>query len=112
MQMSTSKPRLLTVEIVGDLPVLWSCLQRLRVVEFFDQHFPAPPLWKGALTCGEVFAVWLLFLTSQSDHRLNQVEGWAAQHQACLQTLLGKPFRSLDCHDDRLADLLSRLADA
>ena len=60
--MSTPLPRLVCVETVGDLPVLWACLQRLRLVPLLDQHFPTPPRWAGDLSCGEVLAVWLLFV--------------------------------------------------
>jgi transposase len=108
--MSTPLPRLLRVETVGDLPVLWACLHRLRLVPLLDQHFPTPPRWAGALSCGEVVAVWLLYLTSQGDHCLNHLQPWVQLHHGTLQALLGKPFRPLDCHDDRLADLLDRLA--
>jgi transposase len=108
--MNTTQPRLVQVETVGDLPVLWACLQRLRLVTLLDQHFPTPPRWSGDLSCGEVFAVWLLFLTSQGDHCLNHLQPWVERHHGTLQALLGKPFRPLDCHDDRLADLLDRLA--
>jgi transposase len=108
--MNTTQPCLLRVETVGDLPVLWACLQRLRLVALLDQHFPTPPRWTGNLSCGEVVAVWLLFLTSQGDHCLNHLQPWVQHHQGTLQALLGKPLRSLDCHDDRLADLLDRLA--
>lgn len=108
--MSTTQPRLVCVETVGDLPVLWACLQRLRVVPLLEHHFPIPPRWAGDLSCGEVLAVWLLSLTSQGDHRLNHLQTWVEDHHGTLQALLGKPFRPLDCHDDRLADLLDRLA--
>jgi transposase len=108
--MSTPLPRLLRVETVGDLPVLWACLQRLRLVALLEQHFPTPSRWSGDLSCGEVVALWLLHLTSQGDHCLNHLQPWVQQHHGTLQALLGKPFRPLDCHDDRLADLLDRLA--
>jgi transposase len=108
--MNTIEPRLVRVETVGDLPVLWACLQRLRLVECFDLHFPTPPRWTGDLSCGDVLAVWLLFLTSQGDHCLNHLQDWVQRHHGILQALLGKPFRCLDCQDDRLADLLDRLA--
>jgi transposase len=108
--MNTIEPRLVRVETVGDLPVLWACLQRLRLVEWFGLHFPTPPRWTGNLSCGDILAVWLLFLTSQGDHCLNHLQDWVQQHHGILQALLGKPFRCLDCQDDRLADLLDRLA--
>jgi transposase len=108
--MNPSQPRLLRVEAVADLPVLWATFQRLDLPATLDRHFPAPPHWKGPLTPGEVLAVWLLFLVSQGDHCLNHVQPWVAQHQGALSALLGKPVRPTHAHDDRLADWLTRLS--
>jgi transposase len=107
--MNTPEPRLLRVEAVADLPVLWVTLQRLDLPATLDRHFPAPPHWKGPLTPGEVLALWLLFVVSQGDHCLNHVEPWVAQHQGVLSALLGKTVRPVHAHDDRLADWLTRL---
>ena len=100
------------VEAVADLPVLWAKLQLLDLPATLDRHIPAPLHWKGPLNPGEVLCLWLLFIVSQGDHRLNQVEPWVAQHQGTLSALLGKPVQPSDAHDDRLADLLSRLSDS
>jgi transposase len=107
--MSTTAPRLLQVEVVADLPVLWAALGRLDLPATVDRHFPAPINWKGPLTPGEVLAVWLLFLLSQGDHCLSHVEPWVALHQGCLCALLGKTVLPVHLHDDRLADWLTRL---
>src|ERR1700686_394518 len=107
--MNPTEPRLLAVESVADLPVLWATLQPLDLPSPLDRHFPAPLHWKGPLTPGEVLAVWLLFLVSQGDHCLNHVQPWVAQHQGTLSALLGKPVLPTDAHDDRLADWLTRL---
>src|SRR5215210_2498522 len=108
--MNPNPPRLLRVEAVADLPVLWATFQRLDLPATLDRRFPAPPHWKGPLTPGEVLAVWLLFLVSQGDHCLNHLEPWVAQHQGVLSALLGKPVLPSDAHDDRLADWLTRLS--
>src|SRR3954464_9591002 len=108
--MNTTEARLLRVEVVADLPVLWATLQRLDLVATVDRHFPPPRLWKGPLSPGEVLSVWLLFVLSQGDHCLNHVESWVALHQGTLSALLGKPVRPVDLHDDRLADWLTRLS--
>src|SRR5919112_517907 len=108
--MNPSQPRLLRVEAVADLPVLWAAFRRLDLPATLDRHFPAPPHWKGPLTPGEVLAVWLLFLVSQGDHCLNHVQPWVAQHQGVLSALLGKPVRPTHAHDDLLADWLTRLS--
>jgi transposase len=107
--MNPSEPRLLRVEAVADLPVLWATLQRLDLPATLDRHFPAPPHWRGPLSPGEVLAVWLLFVVSQGDHCLNHVQPWVAQHQGVLSALLGKPVLPTHAHDDRLADWLTRL---
>ena len=107
--MSTTEPRLLRVEAVADLPVLWATLRRLDLPATLDRHFPAPANWKGPLTPGEVLAVWLLFLLSQGDHCLSHVEPWVAQHHGTLSALLGKEVLPVHLHDDRLADWLDRL---
>src|SRR4051812_4998815 len=107
--MNPSQPRLLRVEAVADLPVLWATFQRLDLPATLDRHFPAPLHWKGPLTPGEVLAVWLLFLVSQGDHCLNHVQPWVEVHQGVLSALLGKPVRPTHAHDDRLADWLTRL---
>src|SRR6266511_4169158 len=35
-------PRLLRIEIVADLPVLWTTLERLELPATLDRHFPTP----------------------------------------------------------------------
>src|SRR6476620_2089004 len=107
--MNTTEPRLLRVEALADLPVLWATLQRLDLPATLDRHFPAPAHWKGPLTPGAVLAVWLLLLVSQGDHCLNHLQPWVAQHQGTLCALLGKTVLPTHAHDDRLADWLSRL---
>jgi transposase len=108
--MNPSAPRLLRVEAVADLPVLWATVARLDLPATLDRHFPAPPHWKGSLTPGDVLAVWLLFLVSHGDHCLNHVQPWVAQPQGVLAALLGKPVLPTHAHDDRLADWLTRLS--
>src|SRR5215510_13397454 len=107
--MNPSEPRLLRVEAVSDLPVLWATFERLDLPATLDRHFPSPPHWKGPLTPGDVLAVWLLFVASQGDHCRNHVQPWVAQHQGVLSALVGKPVLPTDAHDDRLADWLTRL---
>src|SRR4051794_14690601 len=107
--MNTTEPRLLRVEVVGDLPILWATLERLDLPATLDRHFPAPLHWKGSLTSDEVLSLWLLYLLSQSDHCLNHVQPWVEQHHGTLSALLGKVVLPVHFHDDRLADCLTRL---
>jgi transposase len=107
--MSTTDPRLLRVEAVGDLPILWATLQRLDLPATLDRHFPPPLHWQGPLTPGDVLPLWLLFLVSQGNHCLNHVHAWVEHHHGTLSALLGKSVRPVHFHDDRLADCLTRL---
>lgn len=54
---------------------------------------------------------WLSYILSESDHRLNQVQGWAEQRLEVLAGSLGAEVRSLDFADDRLARGLELLSD-
>ena len=74
-----------------------------------DQHFPTHGNWAGELTFGEVVAVWLAYIVSTGDHRLSQLQDWAADRLELLAVCLGKPVRPEDFHDDRLADVLDAL---
>jgi hypothetical protein len=77
--MSTATVELIRVERVDDLPVLWACLQRLKVAEFLDRHFPTHHLWLRQLSLGEVVSVWLLFPLSQGEPDFPDIPlgGWA-----------------------------------
>jgi transposase len=108
--MKTTEPRLLSVEAVADLPVLWATFQKMDLLVILDRHFPAPLHWKGPLSPAEVLAIWLLFITTQGDHCLNHLQTWVERHQRTLSAILGKPVIPTDAHDDRLADCLDRLA--
>src|SRR3954447_21549163 len=108
--MNSDCPQVHRMERVDDIPVLLATLQRLKVAEVLDRHFPSGHRWQGELTFGEVACVWLAFLTSQGDHRLNQVQPWAEANLHSLQACLGKTVRALDFQDDRLADMLDRLS--
>src|SRR5271169_3368949 len=108
--MSKETPSVHRVERVDDIPVLLATLKLLKVDAILDRHFPTGHRWLGALTFGEVACVWLAFITSQGDHRLNQVQPWVQDHLQTLQACLGKTIRPLDFQDDRLADMLDHLA--
>lgn len=103
--------RLLKVERVDDLLVLWAQAHQMQIPAVLDPFFPTPGLWKGELSFGEVAAVWLTFITSQGDHCLSHVQPWVEAHLDTLTACLCKPIRPLDFSDDRRADLLDRFAE-
>jgi transposase len=109
--MRNKKTRIIKVERVDDIPVLWHQLNQMQVAALLDQRFPTHGHWKGELTFGEVVADWLIFILSEGDHCLSHVEPWAKEHLETLSGCAGKRVRPLDFSDDRLADMLEALAD-
>lgn len=104
--------RLLNVERVDDLPVVLAQVYQMQLPALLDQFYPTHGHWKGDLSLGDVVAVWLTFIVSEGDHCLSHVQPWVEAHRDTLTACLGKPVRPLDLSDDRLADILDRLADA
>src|SRR5258708_35369255 len=103
--------RLIRTEPIGDVPILLAYVRQMQVLALLDEFFATHGHWEGELSLGGVVAVWLSFVVSQGDHRMDQVEPWAEQHLGLLSTCLGKAVRALDFSDDRLADILDALSD-
>src|SRR3954467_10418362 len=102
----------LQIERLDDLPLVLAQLHRMQVASLLDTHFPTHGNWAGDLTFGDVATVWLASIVATGDHRLNQLQDWAAQHLELLAACLGKPVRPQDFHDHRLADMLDALHEA
>lgn len=96
-------------ERVDDIPVLIALLLKLRVAQLIDKHFPTNGNRTG-LSLGQMCIIWLTFMLSQADHRLNQVEPWVKEHQMTLSQCLGCEVEPRDCTDDRLATGLDYLS--
>jgi transposase len=103
-------PPSVTVERIDDIPLLLAHLERMRVRELLDWHFPVHGHWRG-LSLGWTTTLWLTYLLSRSDHRLNQVEPWASGRQETLRQCTAQWVDRLDLTDDRLAAVLRALAD-
>jgi len=97
-------------ERVDDLPVLIASLEQLGLADLTDQHIRVHGNWQG-LSPGPVLTGWLTHILSEADHRLNQVQEWAAQRLETLRGCLGVPVCAHDFTDDRLAWLLDALSD-
>src|SRR5262245_38153291 len=97
-------------ERVDDLPLLIAQIERLGLPALLDRHFPSPGNHQG-LSIGWLSTIWLAHILSQADHRLNQVQPWAARRQQTLRGCLPDALRLTDLTDDRLADVLRYLSD-
>src|SRR5919109_1628338 len=99
----------ITHERTDDIPVIIAFLQKRRVAELIDTHFPTNGNWTG-LSLGQMLVVWLPFIISAGDHRLSHVEPWVAAHQHTLSRSLHQAVLPRDCTDDRLATGLDYLS--
>ena len=95
---------------VDDIPLLLNQMEKLNLSGLADEYFERHGNWQG-LSLGKVMMGWLSYLLSQGDHRLNQVEDWAAGLSRTLATCIAPTVRSLDFSDDRLERVLDRLSD-
>jgi len=97
-------------ERVDDIPVLVADMNRMGIAKLLDEHFATHGNWQG-ISLGRVATGWLTHILSEADHRLNQVEDWAAKRPETLRSCLGPDVHAQDFTDDRLAIVLDRLSD-
>lgn len=96
-------------ERVDDIPLLIAHMQRMKLAELLDKHFPTNGNREG-LSLGWVSVIWLTHILSQADHRMNRVQDWTARRQETLQGCGVSRVQARDRSDDRLADVLRYLS--
>jgi transposase len=96
-------------ERVDDIPLLLAQMDNMNIAALLDKHFPMHGNWQG-LSLGQIVLVWLAYILSEGDHRLNSVQGWVA---GILMTLIvclkADGLRELDFSDDRLGVVVDKL---
>lgn len=97
-------------ERVDDIPVLTASAERMGLAELLDEYFVAHGNWQG-ISPGKMFTGWLAHILSEADHRMNQVQDWAAKRIETLQGCLRDEVNDLDFSDDRLSIGLDMLSD-
>ena len=100
----------IATERVDDIPLLVAQMRRMGLPVLLECGFPTHGNRAG-LNVGWTAVVWLAHLLSRGDHRLNQVQPWAARRLETLRACTERPLTALDLTDDRLADVLRLLAD-
>lgn len=97
-------------ERVDDIPVLVRQQQMMGIAEVIDETVRRHGNRAG-LSLGWTVVGWLTFILSESDHRLNRVEGWAEGRLVTLNGVLPGPVQASDFTDDRLGDVLRALSE-
>ena len=107
----SNEPKSLPVvqERVDDLPLLIAQLREMEVPALLNRAFKIHGNWHG-LSFGHLVTVWLVFVVSESNHRLSHLRAWAEQRLHTLQTSLGVALEPTDFTDDRLAQALRYLS--
>jgi len=99
-----------TTEQVDDIPILLAQGKKIGIPEILDRHFVPHGNWQGT-SLGWTTLVWLGYILSEGDHRLNHVEQWVEKRLHTLGISLGQQVRGLEWSDDRLGIVLDELAD-
>ena len=98
-------------ERVDDIPVIIATLAAMKLPQILDENCKKHGNWSG-LSIGETTTIWIAHIISTTNHRLIHVQNWANIHLNTLSTIFGKPVRSNDFTDDRLAIILEKFHDA
>lgn len=96
-------------ERVDDIPVIFNMLLKMDIAGQIDSSIETHGNRKG-LSLGWMILIWLVFIISQHDHRMNRVQKWVEGHRTVLEFLIKHPISSTDFTDDRLADGLRYLS--
>jgi transposase len=99
-----------TTERVDDLPLLLAHSDKMGIPGLLDEYFKPHGNWEG-MSQGWTTAIWLTHILSEGDHRMNQVQGWAAQRVQTLSICTGQEVSERSVRDDRLALVLDALSD-
>ena len=69
------------------IPVLLASMDHLGLAELVDERFVPHKNWDG-VSLGKALSGWLTHILSEGDHRLNQVQDWAAKRAETLNSTL------------------------
>jgi len=101
----------LHVERIDDIPVIITSLQKIGLGNLLDELIPVHKNWEG-LSLGKLAEIWMSYIVSEGDHRLNQLEDWAFEKRLLFETLYeGEEIKRTDFTDDKLGKLLDYLSD-
>src|SRR5712692_1731747 len=100
----------MTTERVDDIPVLLAQSEKMGIADLLDAFFQPHGNWEGT-SLGLTTTIWLTHIVSEGDHRMNQVQPWAATRVQTLQKCSGQAVRDKEWSDDRLSIVLDALSD-
>src|SRR5229473_1282947 len=90
----------MTTERVDDIPVLLAQSEKMGIADLLDASFQPHGNWEGT-SLGLTTTIWLTHILSEGDHRMNQVQPWAATRLQTLQNCSGQMVRDQEWSDDQ-----------
>ena len=93
---------------VDDIPLLLAIMAELGIQQEIDREIKPHGLWQGC-SVGTIVVVWLCYILTEQDHRLEPVQSWVNSRALLFNRLLGIELRETDFTDDRLANVLTML---
>lgn len=96
-------------ERIDDIPVIAELLKQMEVGKWIDQQLKQPHGNHQGLSYGQLSVLLLIYITSQSDHRLCTAETWVNTHRLTLELVTGWSIGEKDVTDDRLARVVEQL---
>lgn len=97
-------------ERIDDVPLLLNIQSQMGIGQVISEVIKPHGNRKG-LSIGGLIMVWLSYIVSQADHRMNRVEQWAASQINTLKAIIPNEIGVKDFTDDRLSDVLEMLSD-
>ena len=94
---------------VDDIPLLLAIMAELGIQQEIDREIKPHGLWQGC-SVGTIVVIWLCYILTEQDHRLEPVQSWVNSRQRLFNQLLGIELRETDFTDDRLANVLTMLS--
>lgn len=99
----------ISTQRVDDIPVILATLLKMDIPNQIDFCFKTHGNREG-LSLGWLITVWLVYIISEQDHRMNHVRDWVKKRRDVLECLIGQSISETDFTDDRLADGLRYLS--
>lgn len=100
----------IVTERIDDIPLLLHQQFQMGIPKVLDSVID-PHGNRQGLSVGCLTSVWLSYILSEADHRMVEVEPWAAERLDTLSGVFDQSVDVKDFTDDRLADVLRSLSD-
>lgn len=96
-------------ERIDDIPVIVEWLKQMEIAKWIDQKLSSPHGNHKGMSYGQLSVLLLIYIITQSDHRLCAVEAWVKAHHQILELSTGWSIGEKDTSDDRLARVVEEL---